>query len=190
MLKSSYLLIYCFLFVAPLFTSSGRGTPSSDIPKNEELIDLISDDEDSPLPTVDKPPPPPDTSQPDQPVNLTSSQPSGKSQSASGLVESQLSSASLAATPAVGLSVPEAALSVLAGTLNQWGSNLSRLTDAMSMSHDQRSALDSNLADLTKTIEGWTSALSKDSEPKDIPQLVNPEAQSTTENSRPPSSLR
>ena len=61
-----------YFVVSPLH----HGTPASDIPKDEEMADLIGDDEDSPAPTVS----PPDKSQQDQQEDLTVlySHPSGK----------------------------------------------------------------------------------------------------------------
>ena len=39
---------FCLVFCSLVLTSSGRGAPASDIPKDEEMADLIGDDEDSP----------------------------------------------------------------------------------------------------------------------------------------------
>ena len=209
-------------FVVSPFTSSGRGTPASDIPKDEEMIDLISDEEDSPTPTVDKSLPPPDKSQLDQPEDLTvqSSHPPGKPQSTPSLVAPQLP-IGVAASPlglpgsvpvstihwqgtgvsiqgpsvakrpvAASLSVPNAALTELAGTINQWGSSVSRLNDAMAINSNAWSTLTTTLEDWTKSIGSLSSTLSKRNESSDLPQLGNPGSQATSENSRPPSRLR
>ena len=196
------------------------------MPKEEETIDLISDDEDLPSATVNKSLPPPDNSRPDRPEDLTvqSSQASGMPQPTNSLSRSQHGSQlhvrvtglspcpqgvvsspagpsgpgsslprlgqGVAKPPAGNLPVSTAALTQLAGTINQWGNSMSSLSDVIAMNLNARAALNSTLQDLTKSFDSWASTLAKGNESASLPQLVKPESQVTNESSRPPSSLR